>query len=222
MKKITLLFLVLISIGQIRAQQITNTFPDSIHIQTNMEFEILTTFPWNVGPPPHFCGDIFGVSDSLIGNTIIYDFYFEISGVKSFGSSCARWDTINRGVLSPGNYTLIGFWNYRDSIVSPDTTFRYASDTISIYVSNTTSIEKKARNSLSISPNPIKYKFKIWNKDDQRIEKIEIWDLTGKLIKSIPYDLNEIDVSILPNGIYVLKIISTDGSITIKKIVKSN
>jgi hypothetical protein len=40
----------------------------------------------------------------------------------------------------------------------------------------------------------------------------EIFDAKGSLIKKIDNDLNQIDVSDLPNGFYFIKIFDIDGS----------
>ena len=51
------------------------------------------------------------------------------------------------------------------------------------------------------------------------IREITIIDITGKLIKTIKQNTNDINVADLSNGIYFLKLVTDEGTIT-KKFVK--
>jgi len=69
----------------------------------------------------------------------------------------------------------------------------------------------------NIYPNPTSNQLTI--DTELEISEITIIDITGKTIKTITTDFNIVDVSNLTNGIYFIKIINKEGSIT-KKFVK--
>ena len=54
---------------------------------------------------------------------------------------------------------------------------------------------------------------------NQSIEKIEVYTITGQKVNQFN-NVNTIDLTSLPNGIYTVKVFSADNNITIKKIVK--
>ena len=69
----------------------------------------------------------------------------------------------------------------------------------------------------NIYPNPVSTQLTIDTELDA--DKIEILDITGETIKSYIPKTNAINVSSLPNGIYFIKLITAEGSIT-KRFVK--
>lgn len=71
-------------------------------------------------------------------------------------------------------------------------------------------------NSISIFPNPTSSSLTI--KSDQALEKIELFDVYGKLIlqSNNPYS----NIAELPKGIYFVRITNTKGFQTTKKIIK--
>ena len=80
---------------------------------------------------------------------------------------------------------------------------------------------KKINNNhkINISPNPAHNQLTI-SAEQLTIENIEICDITGKVCKSnIPVRQKQIDISNLENGVYLLKIKTTDGSF-VKRFVK--
>ena len=70
-----------------------------------------------------------------------------------------------------------------------------------------------------IYPNPTNKFINIKNKNGENIEKIEIFNSLGKLIK--PNDINNsyLDVTDLKKGIYFFRIKTENGIVT-KKIIK--
>lgn len=70
---------------------------------------------------------------------------------------------------------------------------------------------------LSIFPNPVSNQLTIVS--SQAINKVEIIDLTGKLIKTFKENTGILDVSDLNSGIYFIKLIADEETIT-KKFVK--
>ncbi len=69
---------------------------------------------------------------------------------------------------------------------------------------------------LEVYPNPSNKVFIF----SQKSESAELYDISGNLIKEWEYSLNEIDVSFLDNGVYLLKLELHDQSIIWKKIIK--
>ena len=75
------------------------------------------------------------------------------------------------------------------------------------------------RNEISIYPNPVIDKFKIENISE--IKMIEIFDITGKnVIRITIISDDNINISTLKKGIYLLRIINNNDSIFIKKLIK--
>jgi hypothetical protein len=67
-------------------------------------------------------------------------------------------------------------------------------------------------NDLNVYPNPAFNNLTIHSSKLARFVRKEIFDAKGSLIKKIDNDLNQIDVSDLPNGFYFIKIFDIDGS----------
>jgi len=84
----------------------------------------------------------------------------------------------------------------------------------------TTAIENVYLQNLILYPNPVKDELKIEN-GDLRIDKVEIYDLSGKVINSRWLNSKSINVTNLSQGIYFVKI-ETDKGILIKKILTKN
>ncbi len=79
---------------------------------------------------------------------------------------------------------------------------------------------------LTIYPNPVESQLTVYSKQLAG-STIEIVDLTGREMLRLPRtdysprnDKMVVDVSSLPSGIYFVKVIFKDGSVTVKKVVK--
>jgi hypothetical protein len=84
---------------------------------------------------------------------------------------------------------------------------------------STTGIVNTLANQLQLYPNPVKDEL-IIDKGQLRIDKVEITDLTGKTVINCQLSaVNSINVSALPQGIYLVKIETNEGIVT-KKFVK--
>jgi len=73
-------------------------------------------------------------------------------------------------------------------------------------------------NQLQIFPNPVKDELKV-ESGELKVEKVEIFDISGKSLLTVNFQFSTIDVSVLPKGVYLLKIF-TDKRLVISKIVK--
>lgn len=73
---------------------------------------------------------------------------------------------------------------------------------------------------IDIFPNPTSGEFN-FSGDIENIKKIELYDYTGKMIKSLEENnINQVDISHLPVGLYFVKIIDKSDNISTKKIIK--
>ncbi|KAA1245487.1 T9SS type A sorting domain-containing protein [Aquimarina sp. RZ0] len=73
---------------------------------------------------------------------------------------------------------------------------------------------------ISLYPNPANKYINIRNLNRGGITSIKIFNIQGKQIMSKSIDSNPIDISILPRGIYILKI-NNSGNTLIKKLIKN-
>ncbi len=82
---------------------------------------------------------------------------------------------------------------------------------------STTFTDEEVESSLAISPNPTSGK--LWINTKNSIDKIELYDLAGRMINT-EKKCCEIDMTEYRNGIYVLKLILTNGDHMYAKILK--
>jgi len=73
---------------------------------------------------------------------------------------------------------------------------------------------------IQIYPNPVTDVFSIKTKGDDKIEKIKIFDTSGKLVKNIIFNNDKINIADLPSGLYFLKIKTNKGDFFTKIIKK--
>lgn len=71
---------------------------------------------------------------------------------------------------------------------------------------------------LNLYPNPVANNLYL-SSSDQKIKNVAIYSLTGSLVKSIPNEVESIDVSDLTSGNYLVKVITDQSSFT-QKIIK--
>ncbi len=79
------------------------------------------------------------------------------------------------------------------------------------------------KSNLRIFPNPFKNVISIENNNSLTIDKISIYNLVGQKIKTIDLNdmiNNEINLSSLDNGTYILNILFENGELISQKIVK--
>ena len=88
---------------------------------------------------------------------------------------------------------------------------------------NNSSLSLNDNNSMAIIdvfPNPTSGEL-YFSGDIENIKGIELYDYTGKKIKSANNNnINQIDISHLPIGLYLVKIIDNYNNISTKKIIK--
>lgn len=93
------------------------------------------------------------------------------------------------------------------------------SSTEDFTIENNLSTHSFKNNSINIFPNPTTGIVNISNKNNLSIDKIEIFDTSGKLIITKNGNSSQIDISNLKKGMYFFKIYSDENVLT-KKIIK--
>lgn len=145
--------------------------------------------------------DIFISKLDALGNFI---WAVNMGGVNAdFGLSIALLDS--NSIYSSGAYS--GTADFDPSINAVYLTSAGTNDNFVLKLSQDTTvgfldIEKEVN--ISIYPNPTKNQLFIVN-SNQKINKIDIVDYTGKIVKTITTKLNIINVDDLPSGIYFIK-----------------
>ena len=71
---------------------------------------------------------------------------------------------------------------------------------------------------LSLYPNPVSDQLYI-SSEDQKVENVAVYNLSGTLVKNVSNEVDSIDVSDLATGSYLIRV-TTDQRITTKKIIK--
>jgi hypothetical protein len=101
---------------------------------------------------------------------------------------------------------------YRLKMIDADSTFAYSRIQSVVFGENA---------ELALYPNPLTIgdKLHIQTSDPIRINRIEIFDTNGKLVKNTSWQI-EIDMGGLASGFYMVQIRFTDGSTTTHRIVK--
>ena len=73
---------------------------------------------------------------------------------------------------------------------------------------------------INIYPNPASNTFSIQNATN--IANSDIFDMAGRLVKSVTYGFDKIDIAGLKDGHYIIRLIRKDNTITYKKLVVIN
>jgi hypothetical protein len=84
-----------------------------------------------------------------------------------------------------------------------------------------TDINEKKKNTFSIFPNPSSNYFTISANDLSKIKHVEIRDIMGKTIVFVNEKFDLIDMSLLPDGLYLINVFFKNNSIETYKIIKS-
>ena len=69
---------------------------------------------------------------------------------------------------------------------------------------------KTSENRLSLYPNPSKNEINISELDAESCSEVMIFDMTGRMMKHFTNNV-KLDVTDLPNGIYMMRVITKDG-----------
>lgn len=115
-----------------------------------------------------------------------------------------------------GNYSRFAFIKGENNAVNPVNVPSFSSISINWQKSGTVDVPGfSLKENLSVFPNPTKGIIKV---SGSKIDKIEVHSISGAMVKS-NFNENQIDLSDLNNGIYLLKITGND-KLVVKKIIK--
>jgi hypothetical protein len=96
----------------------------------------------------------------------------------------------------------------------------YDTSTCTIITINNASINENLRDLYQVYPNPLKNSLFIsYNASDLRIQTIQILDVTGKLMTVVNRNFNQIDISELATGTYILRL-ETGSGISTQRFIK--
>lgn len=182
-------------------------------------------------------------------NLYIWDFDFLFSGCEgffNFNDSNQSFEMLSFGCIVTTNFTPIAdeFVNefiLQDAGVTSTPSglvygpfsysFTYSSSgdivylhidnlagSVATFYSSTLSNEEFLKNEISVYPNPVTNLLNIDNSSIP-IETVKVYDLSGRLINGIKINDNQIDVSQLQNGMYILNIETSIGILS-EKLIK--
>jgi LEA14-like dessication related protein len=89
-------------------------------------------------------------------------------------------------------------------------------------MTSTLSVDAFDESTISIAPNPATEFINVTNSSNNSILNIVLTDLNGRIVKNIKVENendNQINISDLSSGIYMMKIVSDKGTST-KKVIK--
>ena len=72
----------------------------------------------------------------------------------------------------------------------------------------------------TLYPNPVKDRLTLRFEDGDEPESVELYDLAGRLVGTKPNGLENIDMSAMSSGVYMLRVTMKDGTRYHKKILK--
>ena len=80
------------------------------------------------------------------------------------------------------------------------------------------------QNALKIFPNPTQDILNLAYDETLKIERVNIFDFQGQLIKLLQVEnqISQIEISDIPNGVYFIKIETRNGQFVFKKFIKVN
>lgn len=79
--------------------------------------------------------------------------------------------------------------------------------------------QNQLQDAIKITPNPVHEKLNI-SISNKTVKSVIIFDVLSKKIKDISYNFDQVDVSNLQNGLYILKIETENGENQIFKVIK--
>lgn len=73
----------------------------------------------------------------------------------------------------------------------------------------------------SVYPNPVKGIFSLKSDNSEQIVEVELFDLTGKKVKTFGNKTHDLNISELPKGVYIIKIKAFSGKSFNQKLIKN-
>ena len=78
--------------------------------------------------------------------------------------------------------------------------------------------ESETFSKITVYPNPTDGKIHFSTR--KNIKEVQLFDISGRFVKSLTLTENQIDLSGLPTGNYILKIFMEDGTLSSQKVIK--
>ena len=125
------------------------------------------------------------------------------------------WSSSNTAIATVTNGLVKGI-SQGQATITVKTDDGNKTATCTVTVSGATGIEDVLASQITIYPNPVKEELFI--ESELTIKKIEICDIAGKTLST--HTTNTINVSHLPQGVYLVKI-HTDKGVVTQKVVKN-
>lgn len=124
----------------------------------------------------------------------------------------------DKGICWSGSANLVGGW-FRFLCLSAgnELVYRNPNYTSCYLITETEEIERSV---IRIFPNPANNFLRIENKENATIESIVLSDANGQFIRQFDPKKNQIDISDITSGLYILKIIHENGVWTEKVIIE--
>ena len=124
----------------------------------------------------------------------------------------------NRGILESGTANFSGGWRWFLCMSENGELIYMNPNYESCYL--ITEINEVNKPKLKIFPNPTKNILTIENIKSMEIESISLSNINGQIIKQFGTDKNQIDLSEISSGFYLLKISYKNGEFTDKVIIE--
>ena len=134
----------------------------------------------------------------------IYNFNHPLS--ENYSSSYWYWK------FFASNFKSTGKWKF-------EATYNEVTKVHEFNYGAALAVNDVAIDDFEVFPNPMKDILTIKSKNNQIIEKVNIYDTSGKMSLYAISNFNNVDVSSLKSGIYILEIITNNGTVT-KKVIK--
>jgi len=212
------------SLGDFSDELIVRTLPDATN-EFDGEFDAYKRYSWNADMPQIYSMDIDKNTEYAINTlpefseTISVPLGYNINASGNFSIKLSENKFENVDVYIEDTYqnknTLLNeLDNYNFDIQAGNSKDRFILHLVK-NANNVLDID----NNISVFPNPTTGEFTIYSSKD-RIQKVEIVDITGKIISSQNFDDNNCNINITScaSGIYTLKI-NTINNIYYKKII---
>jgi hypothetical protein len=167
--------------------------------------------------------------NKFFGSTVVsmemYHGYLYAGGLKFTDTCFARWDGLNWEVIDGPNGNVTSLQTYKDKLYLGGDFTMIGSDSIQYLASYYSpdsvfiGVEQHRLNSkIKLYPNPTKNTLKIESK--LQLDSYEIYTILGSRIQSGKLINQEINVSELKAGMYILKITTSDGLLVQERFVK--
>jgi hypothetical protein len=187
---------------------------------------LLYTFDLNIGDtlPRTYINLKFSNSQSFAGYIVDSIFIESYGGVNRKVFILNRRDTLIEGIGS-----VKGLFSYRSTRSGRDNQLNcltvnnqliYGSSGANCQLTSIHELDNQQSNPINVYPNPVKDQFKIETNQQQEFRAIELFDLTGKSVRS--YNSNKLEFSVkgITPGVYILRIEETNKFYTKKLIVQ--